>query len=103
MNFIKAAFTGLALLIASAAWAASIDINSADAKTLEGMNGVGPAKAEAIVEYRTKNGPFKTVDDLEKVSGIGKATIDKNRDNLTVGGGGKAEKPSKKDAKKDNK
>ncbi len=86
MNIIKAIVAGLALMLASASWAAPVDINSADAKALETLNGVGPAKAQAIVEYRTKNGAFKSVDDLEKVSGIGKATIDKNRDNLTVSG-----------------
>ncbi|GAC1619489.1 MAG: hypothetical protein NVS9B10_00230 [Nevskia sp.] len=105
MNFIKTTLLGITLALAGAAWAAPIDINSADAKALEALNGVGPAKAEAIVDYRIKNGPFKTVDDLEKVSGIGKATVDKNRDNLTVGGGakssGKAEKTA--GAKKDSK
>ena len=99
MNFIKTALLGLSLVFASLAWAAPIDINSADAKTLESLNGIGPAKAEAIVDYRTKNGPFKTVDDLEKVSGIGKATLDKNRENIVIGGA-KAEKPSKKETKK---
>lgn len=99
MNILKSTFAGLALVLAGAAWAAPIDINSADAKTLEGLNGVGAAKAEAIVDYRTKNGPFKSVDELEKVSGIGSATIAKNRDNLTVGGGAKAEKAAKKPTK----
>ncbi len=107
MNFIKTALLGLSLVFASLAWAAPIDINSADAKTLESLNGIGPAKAEAIVDYRTTNGPCKTVGDLEQVSGLGKATLDKNRENLSVGAGrtsGKSEKsPSaKKDAKKDS-
>lgn len=86
MNAIKSVLAGLFLAVASLAWAASIDINTADAKTLEGLKGVGPAKAQAIVEYRTKNGPFKSVDDLEKVSGIGAATIAKNRDQISIGG-----------------
>ena len=98
MKLIKAAFTGLALVLASAAWAAAIDINSADAKAFEGLKGVGASKAEAIVEYRTKNGPFKSVDELDKVKGIGASTIAKNRDNLTVGGGSKAPAKAEKTA-----
>ncbi len=103
MNIIKSLFAGLSLTLASLAWAGPIDINSADAKTLEGLNGVGPAKAEAIVEYRAKNGPFKSADDLEKVSGIGKATVEKNRDIIVVGGSGKAGKADKPASKKDPK
>lgn len=62
-----------------------LDINSADAATLAAvMVGVGPAKAEAIVDYREQNGPFSSVDDLALIKGIGGATIDKNRDRLTA-------------------
>lgn len=66
------------------AWAA-VDINTATVAQLESVNGLGPKKAEAIVEYRKKNGPFKSVDDLDKVKGLGKASIDKMRSELTVG------------------
>jgi competence protein ComEA len=66
--------------------AAPIDINSADAQTLDkALIGIGPKSAQAIVEYRTKHGPFKSLDELTKVKGIGKATVEKNRANLTVG------------------
>lgn len=74
------------LLLACSTLVSALDINSADAKALESLNGVGPAKAAAIVEFRAKNGPFKSVDDLEKVPGIGAATVKKNRDSLSVGG-----------------
>jgi competence protein ComEA len=50
---------------------AKIDINSADAKTLSSIKGVGEKKAAAIVEYRIKNGKFTTIDDVVKVKGIG--------------------------------
>ena len=62
-----------------------IDINTADAATLaHAMAGIGPAKAEAIVAYRNEHGPFKSVDDLMLIKGIGAATIDRNRDKLGV-------------------
>jgi len=52
--------------------AASIDINTADAETLaQSISGIGPSKAQAIVDYRTTNGPFASIDDLVKVQGIG--------------------------------
>jgi competence protein ComEA len=64
---------------------APLDLNAADAATLaDVMVGVGPAKAEAIVEYRAAHGPFSSVDDLALVKGIGSATIEQNRARLTV-------------------
>ncbi|MFV0481239.1 MAG: ComEA family DNA-binding protein [Campylobacteraceae bacterium] len=63
---------------------AKIDINSADAKTLSTLKGVGSQKAEAIVEYRVKNGNFKSVNDLLKVKGIGKKILEDNKDNIEV-------------------
>lgn len=62
-----------------------VNINTADAAVLaERLNGIGEKKAQAIVEHREKNGPFKSVDDLKNVSGIGDATLEKNRDLLSV-------------------
>jgi competence protein ComEA len=77
-----AVFLGLSL---ANVYAASVDINTADAKTLETLRGIGPKSAQAIVEYRQKNGPFKNLDDLDKVKGVGKKTIEKNRTKMTVG------------------
>ena len=56
--------------------ATAIDINSADATQLEALPGIGPTKSKAIVDYRTKNGPFQSVADLEKVPGIGPKTME---------------------------
>jgi len=71
--------------------AAPVDINSADAQTLAAaMKGVGPDKAEAIVAYRRAHGPFKSVDDLKAVKGIGDQTVERNRDNLTAARPGKS-------------
>ena len=79
-----------------AAFAGQINLNTATQAELDALKGVGPAKAKAIVDYRTKNGPFKSVDDLEKVSGFGKKTVDKLRADLTVNGAGA---PPKAEAK----
>jgi competence protein ComEA len=67
-------------------FAAQVDINSADATTLsESLKGVGPKLARAIVDYRNKNGSFKTVDDLADVKGVGPSIIKKNREKLSIG------------------
>ena len=72
-----------ALLLAPNAIAGPVNVNSADAKTLaRELQGVGMAKAEAIISYREKNGPFKSADDLSKVKGLGKKLIDQNKANL---------------------
>jgi competence protein ComEA len=64
---------------------AQVDINHADAKTLaESLDGVGLVKAEAIVAYRDRHGPFSTIDDLAKVRGIGAKTIAANRDAIVI-------------------
>jgi competence protein ComEA len=75
------------LLLAGTAFAADkVDINTADVAQLEQvLVGVGRAKAEAIVEYRKANGPFKSADELALVKGIGLKTVERNRDLITVG------------------
>ena len=61
-------------------FAGPVNINTADAETIaEELNGIGLAKAKAIVEYRDKYGPFKTADELSLVKGIGERTVDRNR------------------------
>ena len=72
-----------ATLLAQVAIAGPVDVNTADAKTLaRELQGIGMAKAEAIVSYREKNGPFKSADDLAKVKGLGKKLVDQNKSNL---------------------
>jgi competence protein ComEA len=64
---------------------AKVDLNGADAPTLQReLSGIGEAKAKAIVAYRESNGPFSSVDELLEVKGIGKAILDKNREKLEV-------------------
>jgi competence protein ComEA len=79
---LSAAFVA-ATLLAPIAIAGPVDVNTADAKTLaRELEGIGKAKAEAIVSYREKNGPFRSADDLAKVKGLGKKLIEQNRSNL---------------------
>ena len=64
----------------------AVDINNADAASLmKILKGVGPGKASAIVTYRKQHGPFTNVDQLAQVKGIGKRTVEINRDVITVG------------------
>lgn len=83
----KRIFLVLISVFAMAQWAfAAVDINSADVQALATVKSIGPKKAKAIVDYRTQNGPFKTVDDLTNVKGIKAKTLAKIRPELTVGG-----------------
>jgi competence protein ComEA len=67
---------------------AATDLNTASVAELQKVNGIGPKKAEAIVEYRKKT-PFKSVEELDKVPGFGKATVEKVKGELTVSGASK--------------
>jgi competence protein ComEA len=62
-----------------------VNINSADAQTLAtGLKGVGESRAIEIVRYREAYGPFASIDELTEVKGIGKSTLDSNRDLITL-------------------
>lgn len=61
-----------------------VNINTADEKELDTINGVGPSKANAIIKYREENGPFKSVEDIKSVSGFGDATFEKIKDSISV-------------------
>jgi len=61
-----------------------IDINRAEPWLLEALPGIGEVLAQRIVDYRSENGPFKRIEDLLKVSGIGEATFEKIKDYITV-------------------
>ena len=62
-----------------------LDVNSATAEELEELMGIGPALAQAIVDYSEANGPFASVDELLEVSGIGEAKLSAIRDDVTAG------------------
>ena len=73
------------LSVSAITLAAPVNINTADAKTLaENIKGIGPKKAQAIVIYRQENGPFKSIQDLTKVKGIGDKFIAKNKTELLL-------------------
>jgi len=72
-------------IVNAMAMAAPVNVNTADAKTIaDALSGIGQKKAEAIVKYRTEKGPFKTVEDLRNVSGIGKKTLEKNKKDILL-------------------
>jgi len=61
-----------------------ININTAGSAQLQRLPGVGPSKAQAIIDYRDANGGFSTIDEIKRVKGIGDATFNGFRDNITV-------------------
>lgn len=64
---------------------AAVNINTATQSELEVVRGLGPAKAQAIIAYRESNGSFKSLDELDNVKGFGKASIEKLKEELSVG------------------
>lgn len=75
----------LTLLFPVFVYAATININTADASLLDTLQGIGPTKAAAIVDYRSKHGPFAKIEDIQNVSGIGPATFANIKGSITVG------------------
>ncbi|MBU1425817.1 MAG: helix-hairpin-helix domain-containing protein [Gammaproteobacteria bacterium] len=87
--FVSLAFSGIAY--------ATVDLNTATKEELIAVKGIGPSKADAIIEYRKQHGPFKKVDDLSEIKGFGDKSVEKLKGEVTVGG---AAKPADKTAKK---
>jgi competence protein ComEA len=89
----KLLIAGLAGLLSASLYATEpsapavekVDINTADAATLDrSLDGIGEKKAAAIIKYRTEHGPFKKIEDLDQVAGIGASIITKNRDRIII-------------------
>jgi len=62
----------------------TIHLNQATAEQLQALPGVGPALAERIISYRDEHGPFRSVDQLAEVKGIGQAKLAKLKEQLTI-------------------
>lgn len=97
---IAALIVGFAILLASGSLhAGPVNINTADAATLaRELNGIGIKRAQAIVEYRQKHGPFKSPDELTLVKGIGPAALAKNRELIRIETRAAPAKPSQNPA-----
>lgn len=78
-------FALVALLFSALAFA-TVNINTATQEELDALKGIGPVKAKAIVDYRSKNGSFKSVEDIKKVKGIGDKTFDAIKGDISVSG-----------------
>lgn len=63
-----------------------VNINTADLDTLVLLPGIGPSKAQAIIQYREQNGLFMRIEDIQKVKGIGPSTFDSIKDLITIDG-----------------
>jgi competence protein ComEA len=79
--------------------AAVVNINTATKEELTSIKGVGEKRAQEIIDYRTKNGNFKSIDDLEKVPGVGPGLMKRIRSQVTVTGKTSIDKPTDKDTK----
>ena len=87
------AFSGIAM--------AAVNLNTAGKDELQAVKGIGPKKADAIIEYRKKYGSFKTVDDLKNVTGFGDKSVANIRSELTVDSAAPVKADKKAEAKPD--
>ena len=74
----------LALALCSFAATAAVNLNTATMEELVALPGIGPSKAQAILDYRNKNGAFKSIEELKDVKGIGAKRYEKIKGELTV-------------------
>lgn len=85
-DIVLAALMAASLFTGYAMAGEPVNVNTATAVEIaQGLDGVGPSKAQAIVDYREANGPFSNPDELVAVKGIGMATVDKNKEYIRLG------------------
>lgn len=93
----------LTLLSLSFSANAAVNINTATQAELQSLSGIGPVKAQAIIDYRKKHGAFKSVNELEKVDGIGTATMTNLKKQVTISGKTNTATPTANPSAKDSK
>lgn len=86
----KRLLVAIAALVICGAAAAAVNLNTATKEELVALPGIGPSKAQAILDYRNQHGPFRSVDELRKVKGIGEKLFNQIRPELALG----AQKPA---------
>ena len=85
MEIFKKTLLALCLLIPTLLFAETININTADKESLmSAIKGVGEKRAEAIIAYREEHGPFKSLEELADVKGVGPSIVESNMDNLSI-------------------
>jgi competence protein ComEA len=85
MEIFKKTLLALCLLIPTLLFAETININTADKESLmSAIKGVGEKRAEAIIAYREDHGPFKSIEELANVRGVGPSIVESNMDNLSL-------------------
>lgn len=85
MEIFKKSLLAICLLIPTLLFAEAININTADKDALmSAIKGVGEKRAEAIIAYREQNGPFKSIEELAEVRGIGASIVEGSMDNLSI-------------------
>jgi len=85
MKMLNKLFFAFLICFAGSALAGKVNINSASAEVIAAeLTGIGPSKAQAIVDYRSSHGAFKTADSLASVKGVGEKTVELNRENILI-------------------
>ncbi|MDP3121001.1 MAG: helix-hairpin-helix domain-containing protein [Sulfuricurvum sp.] len=74
----------LALLLFSSLLFSAVNVNKANSAQLQTLNGIGPTKAQEIINYRKSHGSFKSVDELVNVKGIGPKTLQKMKSQVAI-------------------
>jgi competence protein ComEA len=96
-SLVALVFGFVILTCSGAAGAGPVNINTADATTLaRELSGIGLKRAQAIVDYRLKHGPFKSAEELRLVKGIGPAALQKNRELIRTDARPAAKQPAEK-------
>lgn len=94
---LKWASAAAGLLVAFGVQATPVNVNTADMQAIaDALPGIGPAKAKAIIDYRTQHGPFKVKEDLANVPGIGAATLEKIKGDVLLQESGTKSAPATK-------